>query len=164
MVFYNHLIQSDDRAIPRYLDLGFYAARDGIPFTISSNLIYALKAALARRSAGNSSDGILDLSRRLRSGLRAMGFRIVAPDAHASPNVITIALPETICSDKLGRYLEETGYSLSYMSEYLLRRNWIQICLMGECTEAKLMPLLRLLQELPFLCFSRHDRAMSKGI
>ncbi|HEY2990694.1 MAG TPA: aminotransferase class V-fold PLP-dependent enzyme, partial [Candidatus Binatia bacterium] len=150
MVFYNHPIEPAERAIPRYLDVGFYAARGGVPFTISSNLIYALRASLLRRLGENSADEILGLSRRLRARLRAMGFRIVAPDAHAAPTVITIALPETICSDDLGQYLEATGYSLSYKSEYLLRRNWIQICLMGECTEAKLTPLLESLQELSY--------------
>ncbi|MGH7888015.1 MAG: GNAT family N-acetyltransferase, partial [Candidatus Binatia bacterium] len=37
--------------LPRSLDLGYYARHGGIPFTLSSNLLDALSAALERRSA-----------------------------------------------------------------------------------------------------------------
>jgi aspartate aminotransferase-like enzyme len=76
-----------------------------------------------------------------------LGFSIVAPDSYASPGVITIALPETISSERLGRQLEEAGYFLSYKSKYLLKRNWIQICLMGECSKEKMVPLMDLLKQ-----------------
>lgn len=147
MVFYNQPVSPAARSIPRYLDLGFYAAQGGIPFTVSSNLIHALKASLLHRPSERFIEDISALSRLLRSKLRGMGFRIVAPDAHASPHVITIALPETVRSESLGRHLERIGYSLSYKSEYLLRRNWLQICLMGECTAAQVTPLIELLWE-----------------
>ncbi len=48
MVFYNHEILPVSKNIPRYLDIGLYSISEGIPFTISSNLIYALKKALER--------------------------------------------------------------------------------------------------------------------
>lgn len=46
-------------------------------------------------------------------------------------SVITIALPKGINSKKLGDILESMGYYLSFNSYYLVERNWIQICLMG---------------------------------
>ena len=43
--------------------------------------------------------------------------------------------------------LERSGYYLNWRSDYLLERNWIQIALMGECTEAGLEALVGLLSE-----------------
>jgi aspartate aminotransferase-like enzyme len=148
MVFYNHKILPAPNALPRYLDLGLYAANQGVPFTVSSNLLYALRTALRRFASKGSFDEIRDLSFWLRFKLRELGFRIVAPEEHASPAVVTIPLPQTISSERMGRQLEETGYCLSYKSQYLLKRNWIQICLMGECSRKTLLPLLDVLQKL----------------
>ncbi len=142
MVFYNHKILPAPRAVPRYLDLGLYAAEAGTPFTVSSNLLYALQTALKRFKTEGVFRHIEELAMWLRSTLRRMGFSIVAVDSQAAPAVITIALPSTISSKALGKHLEEAGYFLSYMSEYLLERNWIQICLMGECSQAEMVPLV----------------------
>lgn len=150
MVFYNHKILPAPKTLPRYLDLGLYAAYNGIPFTISSNLLYALKTALEcfQSQSTRPFNDIVDLSVWLRSRLRELGFHILTPDAHASPAVITIALPSPMSSERVGHRLEEAGYLLSYKSEYLLKRNWIQICLMGECSQEMITPLLNVLEEL----------------
>ncbi|HEX3131199.1 MAG TPA: aminotransferase V, partial [Thermoanaerobaculia bacterium] len=75
------------------------------------------------------------------------GLRIVAPDAHASPAVTTIALPPEAASTRVGRELERRGYELSYLSGYLIERNWIQVCLMGEHTCEELAGLPRVMAE-----------------
>ncbi|OUC06995.1 hypothetical protein RY27_17610 [Litorilinea aerophila] len=152
MVFYNHPIPPAPTAIPRYLDLGIYAASDGVPFTISSNLVYALGAALEHRARYGGVDAlgkeISAMAEALRAGLRDLGLTIVAPDAHASPAVTTIALPPGIHSVALGDCLEERGYLLSYKSSYLVERNWIQVCLMGEVEPASIERFLAVLGEL----------------
>jgi predicted DNA-binding protein (MmcQ/YjbR family) len=56
--------------------------------------------------------------------------------------VVSIALPEHQKSSELGARLQRAGYLLSYNSDYLRRRNWIQICLMGEYSPEKLDSLL----------------------
>ena len=71
-----------------------------------------------------------------------MGFRIIASDSDAAPAVITIALPAALSSLEVGRRLDGLGYTLSYKSGYLIRRNWIQICLMGECSDEEVLPVL----------------------
>jgi len=114
------------------LDLGYYAAKDGVPFTHSSNLLYALRSAVKRLAGGDSFGELADLSARLRTSLRDMGFRLVGAEGQASPAVITLALPETMSSEEVGSQLEDAGFLLSYRSSYLLERNWIQICLMGD--------------------------------
>ncbi len=138
MVFYNHELTAAPRSLPRYLDLGYYAAQAGIPFTHSSNLIFALQTALNRICWSEKFSQIAEVAVWLRRRLREVGLQIVAPDAHASPAVVTLALPGDISSRSLGGQLRSAGYLLSYNSGYLLRRNWIQICLMGEWSRENL--------------------------
>ncbi len=145
MVFYNHNILLSPALLPRYLDLGLYATNKGIPFTISSNLVYALRTALERHPE-KAFNEITELSSWLRTSLHDMGFRIVGSEAHLSPAVITIELPPDRNSESVGRQLEEAGYALSYRSQYLLRRNWVQICLMGECSRESISPLMKALE------------------
>jgi hypothetical protein len=44
----------------------------------------------------------------------------------------------------------EAGYLLSYNSEYLRKKNWIQICLMSETGKEKLVSLLNALNRVCF--------------
>jgi aspartate aminotransferase-like enzyme len=140
MVFYNHAIAPDTR-LPRYLDLGYWAAQQGIPFTHSSNLLYALQTALRRTVWAEKFAHIAKNSAWLRSRLRELGFAILAADEHASPAVFSIVLPPEVPSKSIGWELQKAGFLLSYKSEYLLKRNWIQICLMGEWTDENLTAL-----------------------
>jgi aspartate aminotransferase-like enzyme len=115
---------------PRYLDLGYYAACDGIPFTISSNLVHATQAAVQRIGAESRWARIGQLSRQLRHGLRALGLVPVAT-ASPFPAVTTIAVPREQDSLTLGQALAEAGFLLHYHTPALMRRNWIQVCFMG---------------------------------
>jgi aspartate aminotransferase-like enzyme len=137
MVFHNHAIAPSLR-LPRYLDLGWYAAHQGIAFTHSSNLVKALDAAVRQTDWPKKLAGVAAVSARLRSRLRSMGFNLVASDADATPGVLTIALPPGQDSAQLGRDLHEAGFLLSFNSDYLRNRNWIQICLMGAYPPDKL--------------------------
>ena len=46
MVFFNELVESNQHTIPVYLDIKHYISRGGIPFTLNSNALYALGAAV----------------------------------------------------------------------------------------------------------------------
>jgi aspartate aminotransferase-like enzyme/GNAT superfamily N-acetyltransferase len=123
--------------VPRYLDLAAYRDADGVPYTQASNPLAALDAALAidwplRWQRVQGADA------RLRVGLRRHGFSIVADDADAMPGVISLALPVSLPADLLARRMERRGYLLAQRSAYLVRRNWVQICLMGEWDDAAL--------------------------
>jgi aspartate aminotransferase-like enzyme len=142
MVFHDQPVRPAPGALPRYLDLGLYAEAAGVPFTHSSNLLSALEAALLDLRPERRFGEIARLAGWLRRELRERGLVIVAPDAHASPAVITVALPRGIDSGRAGRELEKAGFLLGYRSAYLLRRNWIQIGLMGACAREDLLPLL----------------------
>jgi aspartate aminotransferase-like enzyme/GNAT superfamily N-acetyltransferase len=148
LVFCNHTVPPAPDRLPRYLDLGLYAAHDGVPFTHSSNLVAALETALLRFDTGTPFAQTAALTAWLREQLRAVGLRLVAPDEHAAPAIVTIALPRETSAEKLGEQLEREGYLLSYRSGYLVTRNWIQIGLMGDCSPDRLAALLRSLARL----------------
>ena len=154
MVFYHHDVAPSLRGVPRYLDLGCYAAQEAVPFTFSSNLLHALHAAVKRVRWDDRFAGLVELSAWLRTRLRELGFDLIGDDATASPAVVTIALPSDLDSATIGALIQESGYLISYNSDYLRRRNWIQVCLMGECAKDKVVSLLNALNR---VCF-RHRR------
>jgi aspartate aminotransferase-like enzyme len=88
----------------------------------------------------------------LRPALRDLGFKLIGLDEETSPAVTTIALPPEMDSIKVGDHLHQAGFAISYNSEYLRRRNWMQICLMGEHSREKLVSLLNHLNR---ICFRR---------
>ena len=133
MVFCAKNVLSGDRQIPRYFDLAFYEARQGIPFTISSNAIYALYAALINSDWTTRFANIKQWSEELLTEFEELGLQILADKSCRAPHVTTIVLPETITSLDLGELLENEGILVSYRSEYLVVKNYIQICFMGEC-------------------------------
>jgi len=146
MVFHQHSIPVS-KDLPRYLDLGMYA-KDGVPYTHSSNLVRALRVAVERVEWTSRFQQIVTNGAWLRGRLRAAGFTLIGDHATAAPHVVTIQLPQHIRSDEAARSLERSGFLLSYASGYLLQRNWIQICLMGEVSRDVLPPLIRELQRI----------------
>jgi aspartate aminotransferase-like enzyme len=156
MVFHNHAVMPQPERLPRYLDLGYYSQQQGVPFTFSSNLLHALHAAVKHVDWERRFEEIIELSGFLRGKLREMGFELVGASSETSPAVITIALPPEMNSLKIGGLIQEAGYLLSYNSEYLRKKNWMQICLMGECTREKLVSLLNAMNR---VCFRNVRRA-----
>lgn len=148
MVFHHHDLSAQPDRLPRYLDLGYYAQQQGVPFTFSSNLLHALHAAIKHVDWERRYADLAELSRFLRAQLVELGFSLVGSHAQTSPAVVTIALPQGLDSVKIGGLIQESGYLLSCHSEYLRRRNWLQICLMGECTREKVVSLLNAMKRI----------------
>lgn len=147
MIFYNHTPASGNaRKLPRYFDLDFYASQEGIPFTFSSNLLHALRAATKRVNWEKRFAETAAMSAWLRERLVEQGFQLIGQGEAVSPAVITLQLPPEMSSVKFGGAMQENGYLLSFNSEYLRRKNWVQICLMGECTREKVVALANALQ------------------
>ena len=84
----------------------------------------------------------------LRESLKAVGVPLMGDDLDASPAVTTIALPSDLDSNEVGRRAEEAGFLLHYRSSYLVRRNLLQVCLMGEHSRSELSTLVETLGEL----------------
>jgi aspartate aminotransferase-like enzyme/N-acyl-L-homoserine lactone synthetase len=146
MVFANHAVPPAEDRLPRYLDLGYYAQQDGIPFTFSSNLLHALHAAVRGVNWAKRFSEIAETSAWLRAKLVESGFELIGCNTSASPAVITIQLPESLNSAAIGNLMKESGFLLSCNSEYLRQKNWIQICLMGEIAREKVVALVNALQ------------------
>jgi aspartate aminotransferase-like enzyme len=137
------------RKVSRTLgNLGLYVAKDGIPCTISTNLLYALNAAIRDLNVEEVSHSIGTAATRLRTGLRQIGCNIVAKEENSTPAVTTLVLPSGVDSIDVDRRLEDQGLLISYNSNYLRDRNWIQVCLMGPPAIEWLWPLLNALQHL----------------
>lgn len=146
LVFYNHQVVPD-RRLPRYLDLGYYREKQGVPFTHSSNLVAALHQALIGCNVSSRFDTIRRRHSWLRGRLEGAGFRIIASEGNASPAVISIAFSPALSSLRLGEELEKRGYLLSFRSSYLIERNIVQICLMGVVEEDDCRRMLEVLME-----------------
>jgi aspartate aminotransferase-like enzyme len=145
MVFHSGAVRPEPTRLPRYLDLGYYAEKDGVPFTHSSNLVAALDAALARFDGPAPFARMKELSRWLRSRLCTLRIPVLVDDCQASPAVVTIPLPASQPVTAVGDALREQGLLVAYQSEYLVHHNWLQIGLMGQCSEDRLERLVQAL-------------------
>ncbi|MEL3973475.1 aminotransferase class V-fold PLP-dependent enzyme [Rossellomorea oryzaecorticis] len=128
-------------SIPRYLDLGLYAEKESIPFTHSSNLIGALKEALKNLEKNDHTD----LSHCVRDIFKDWKLCPMGDDTY-SPGIITIELPPGSSSSRVGDECKKKGVLLSYESDYLLKRNWIQLALMGYHRHEEVMKALTVLK------------------
>ncbi len=147
LVFHDQDVAQAPERLPRYLDLGYYAEKDGVPFTICSNLLYAMKTAVEQVRAPERYEAIAEHSRYIRAELSEIGLVALAPAEHAAPAVITIPLPRQISAIRVGDRLADAGFLLSYKSDYLLSRNWVQICLMGRYTRETVDNMMGLLKK-----------------
>lgn len=147
LVFHTRPAMPQPDRLPAYLDLGSWAV-GGVPFTHSSNLVGALSAALARFGSDQPFGRLRGQAARLRRGLRTMGLRVLLPDEVSSPAVTTLVLPADVSSVEVGDALARAGFLISYRSEYLVSRNWIQVCLMSEISTAAIDSLLAALVRL----------------
>lgn len=134
--------------LPHYLDIGSYARADSVPFTTCTNLVSALAASLARSARRDGFARRRGLAAWLRPRLEDLGFAILAPEPIAAPMVLTLQPPSGLPALDLGEALEERNVWVSYRSGYLLERNLLQVCLMGEHRRRGLEELLATLSEL----------------
>ncbi len=132
--------------LPHYLDLGSYAQSGSVPFTTSTNLVSALAASLARSARRDGFAGRRSLAAWLRPRLEELGFAVMAPEPIAAPMVLTLQPPPGVAALSLGEALEEREIWLSYRSGYLLERNLLQVCLMGEHHRWELEELVKALR------------------
>jgi hypothetical protein len=56
--------------------------------------------------------------------------------------VTTLVPPGDVGAQPLGEALERAGFLLSFRSDYLRRRGWLQVCLMGDYPRDRLPELV----------------------
>ncbi len=148
MVFYDHLVINPEKRLPSYMDVKKYSEENGIPFTINSNIIKALHAAVMTLKLENKIQKASSLLALLREELCKIDLYPVVSDKYNCPSVLTIALPQQFDSDLIGLQLEKTGFLLNYKSQYLLKRNWIQICLMADVSQNHITSMIETFKQI----------------
>ena len=146
-VFYNIDLLPKPGLIPRYFDLGYYELSKGIPFTISSNLLYSLKKSLELFNVDEIYKETNNYIKWLYSELDNLDLKVISKKSFNSPALITFKLPETLSSVSIGENMESKGFYLSYKSKYLVKRNLMQIALMGDFSKEALKKLPGLLKD-----------------
>lgn len=127
-------------SIPRYMDVGMYAVNGSVPYTHSSNLLGALKEALHHINY----KACQSTAQNVRQVLAEGGFQLLGDESY-SPGVITIELNREQCSRQFGDACKRMGILLSYESTYLIKRNWVQIALMGSHSRRKVLKSMTML-------------------
>jgi aspartate aminotransferase-like enzyme len=141
-VFHQHEVQPS-LTLPKYLDLGTYMAKESIPFSQSSNLLEALLAALEDINSV-TFEKVVATHSFLKNHLKQFGFTIISED-NSSPIILTIEIPSSFSSAVIGDILYNHGYQLHYESDYLQRRNWIQIACIDHYATSDLEKMAHLL-------------------
>ena len=118
--------------LPAVLDLGRHHQTAGVPYTLSSNALAALDVALRTMTVPERYGVIRDAGAFLRTRLAGRGVPVLADPSVAAPGVLTIPVPRPISSMAAGDRLLDEGILVSYQSAYLIARNWIQLCLLGD--------------------------------
>lgn len=141
-VFHHHVVQPAP-SLPKYLDLGTYVAKDSIPFSQSSNLLEALVTAVEDISV-ETYEKITRTHQLLKNRLKQFDFTLISEE-NSSPIILTVEMPAMVSSAVIGEILYYHGYQLHYESEYLQRRNWIQIACIDDYNPVDLEKMTNLL-------------------
>lgn len=150
-VFYSELPNAAVSRLPRYFDLRFYEDHQGIPFTINTNGVQALNVALKQGPFQVRWVQVRKWSQRLRSHLQEMAVDWIGDREASFPTILTIQPKGQFNARRIGDELAQKGFLVSYLSEYLLKRDWLQCCFMSyrftnqmiDSLAAELRPWLR---------------------
>ena len=133
MIFFNALLPIPEGTIPLYLDIWYYIRKDGMPFTMNSNSLYALGTAVDSIDIEHKYKVVKEKSIWLRNQVIELNYDVISLKSNAlHPAIITIKLPQSISSTEFGQFLTQKNIAISYGSDYLIRQNLIQICLFSE--------------------------------
>lgn len=133
--------------IPSYVDLGLYARKAGVPFTISSNQVTALLASLKQKLVA-AHYALLETYRQKIADL--LGDAMLTPFNQTPSFVFTLVPAEGEYQEYIEQ-LTRSGLTFSYESEYLRKRRWIQIALFNYYQEEDLQQVVNGLRKLPAL-------------
>ncbi len=126
---------------PVYIDLSHYAKNDGIPFTISSNLVKALSVSIQQKLQPAQFQFIQYYGERI---FETLNKKEIVPFSNAHSKVFTIVMPGETGLD-FYRNLKQNKLLLSSESGYLKSREWRQLAGFGYYTESELEYVLKVL-------------------
>ena len=130
---------------PVYLDLTHYSINEGIPFTLSSNLVKALYVSICQKLRPGHYELIQHYGEQFFNMLTDHGF---VPFSDANTKVFTIVTSGKSKSD-FYRYMMQKKILLSNESKYLTSRGWCQLATLGYYTESQLKFVLSSIKRYP---------------
>lgn len=133
-IVFSNISLLSSTVVPLYFDLTKYDEKQGIPFTISSNLVYALYVAMQQKLQQQQFALIDSFAQNCFQFLKESGL---LPFDNSGSKVFTIALPENRQRDVINQ-LKNEQLVFSYESEYLKTRGWCQVALLGYFTANEL--------------------------
>jgi len=129
--------------IPSYLDLGKYFAKSGIPYTLSSNLLAALNVSI-KQKLSEQQYTLTSKYRQLIANLLQQAD--LTPFVTKNSFVFTMT-PNENYESFLDQFME-SGLVTSFESEYLRKRNWIQLALFNCYSEDELDEVVKRLKRI----------------
>jgi aspartate aminotransferase-like enzyme len=140
-IVFSNITPSPKMDCPVYLDLGHYEFHGGVPFTLSSNLLKPLYVSIRQKLQPDQYALVQDYGQRFFQALHSRG---IAPFSDAGSKVFTLVDNET--TGELTREFSSRQIVWSSESQYLLKRGWSQLAMLGYYTEAQLRQVLRAMQ------------------
>ena len=148
LIFFNSLFHIPEDTVPLYLDIWHYIRKNCMPFTMNSNSLYALGAAVESIDIELKYKNIKEKSLWLRNHVIDLNYDVISLKSNAlHPAILTIRLPQSIISTEFGKYLAQHNITISFGSDYLIRQNLIQICLFSEVTDDDLKYIVNILNQ-----------------
>jgi aspartate aminotransferase-like enzyme len=148
-IVFSNMEPETNSEIPSYTDLGLYARKSGIPYTISSNLVAALYASIQQKLVSEQYQ-LLEIYREKISLLLKQAM--LAPFDQTCSFVFTIVPPADDYQEFLEQ-LSQLGLIFSFESDYLKERRWIQIALFNHYREDELLHVVNSLKKMQALSY-----------
>ena len=145
MVIYNHELEKPQKTIPFYLDLYEYHRCGGIPFSGSSNLLYALVTSLDELNLEERLQKIKTAYQKIIEKIANSSFQLF--EVKDGAVMITFSIPKPLNSMIFGSTMEQKGFLLHYRSKYLQERNLVQISLMSYESTTCYTEMIKILME-----------------
>jgi aspartate aminotransferase-like enzyme len=125
---------------PVCLDLHHYHEKEGLPFTISSNLVKALNISIKEKLCA----GQYELAESFRYSAREILIKFgLLPFNDPGSAVFTVVEKNY----RLMKYLQKRGVVLSYESDYLKNRQWWQLASFGLYKQSELNVVIEMMKK-----------------
>jgi aspartate aminotransferase-like enzyme len=126
--------------VPVCLDLHHYHEKDGLPFTISSNLVKALNISIKEKLSAAQYELAESFRYSAREILNNYGL---VPFIDPGSAVFTVVEKDY----RLMKYLQKRGVVLSYESDYLKNREWWQMASLGCYKQTELNGVIQMMRK-----------------
>ncbi len=142
IIFCNKEILRADNC-PLYLDLHFAKSNGGIPFTLSSNLLLALYEGIQSNLNKSRWSQLDEFSEIIYDQLHPLN---IIPFGTAQSRIFTVDLKDISAVDFAANCFSK-GFLFSYQSSYLVKRNWLQLALLGNFVYHDILNMLSVFKD-----------------